>query len=300
MKYILISIIFFIKLSFIDYSKSLASCPTTKTWNSVSSVSSNELNGVTYGNNKFVVVGGGGTILTSSDGITWTSRTSGTSNTLNSVAYGLNKFVVVGHSGTALSSSDGTNWNTINNIGGHGEDIIFANNVFMVVGRDNFASVSNDANTWSTYSTINSTSRNRVAYGNGVWLHTKSIRKSTDNGQTWSSINGAPSAYGIVYGNGIFVGVSGEGINVSEDNGSTWSSRWAYMFGQQGTYLYDIEYCPDGLFVLVGVYGTIMSSTDAKRWTINNSKVGNTLYGIAYGNNKFVAVGELGRITILE
>ncbi len=42
----------------------------------------NWLNGVTYGNNTFVAVGGGGSILTSHDGISWVSRPSGTSSWL--------------------------------------------------------------------------------------------------------------------------------------------------------------------------------------------------------------------------
>ena len=57
-----------------------------------------------------MVVGVSGTILTSSDGITWTSRTSGTSNDLYGVAFANNTFVVVGVSGTILTSSDGITW----------------------------------------------------------------------------------------------------------------------------------------------------------------------------------------------
>jgi len=60
-----------------------------------------KLNGVAYGkdlngNGLFVAVGGGGTILTSPDGITWTLQTSGTSNTLYGIAYGNGRFVAVG------------------------------------------------------------------------------------------------------------------------------------------------------------------------------------------------------------
>jgi hypothetical protein len=58
---------------------------------------------VTYGNGTFVVVGSGGTILTSSDGVTWTQRTSGTSNRLYGVTYGNGTFVAVG-GGSAPSS----------------------------------------------------------------------------------------------------------------------------------------------------------------------------------------------------
>ena len=114
-------------------------------WNETSSGISSSLNGVVYGGNKFVAVGDSGEILTSEDkGTTWIRRNSGSNNSLNAVAYGLNKFIAVGIYGTALSSTDGITWSTINNVGGHGEDILFGNNIFVVVGRDDFVSVSSD------------------------------------------------------------------------------------------------------------------------------------------------------------
>ena len=59
---------------------------------------------------KYVAVGGSGTILTSSDGISWTSRTSGISNSFYGVTYANSTFVAVGDSGTIITSSDGTSW----------------------------------------------------------------------------------------------------------------------------------------------------------------------------------------------
>jgi hypothetical protein len=57
----------------------------------------NYLWSVTYGNNTFVTVGDGGTILTSPDGITWTSQM-GKPYSLSAVTYGNNTFVAVGAS----------------------------------------------------------------------------------------------------------------------------------------------------------------------------------------------------------
>src|SRR5690606_20008532 len=55
----------------------------------------------------WVVVGDGGTILTSTNDTTWTSRTSGTTQHLRGVAYGDGLYVAVGLSGTILTSPDG-------------------------------------------------------------------------------------------------------------------------------------------------------------------------------------------------
>ena len=65
----------------------------------------------------FVAVANAGYIITSSDGTTWTSRTSGTTNNLNGVTYGNSKFMIVGNSGTTLTSSDGTSWTSISRSG---------------------------------------------------------------------------------------------------------------------------------------------------------------------------------------
>ncbi|MFL2737240.1 MAG: WD40/YVTN/BNR-like repeat-containing protein [bacterium] len=63
---------------------------------------------------KFVVVGGSGTILTSSDSNTWISENSGTSNDLESIHFGDDTIIVVGDSGTILTSIDGDSWTSKN------------------------------------------------------------------------------------------------------------------------------------------------------------------------------------------
>ena len=63
-----------------------------------------------------VAVGGGGTILTSTNGTLWTARASGTTETLHSVSFGDGGFVAVGTAGTGpngslfLTSPDGITW----------------------------------------------------------------------------------------------------------------------------------------------------------------------------------------------
>ena len=61
----------------------------------------------------YIAVGNSGKILTSSDGISWDNRSSGTSDNLIGVTYGNNKFMTIGKSGntgTMLTSSNGTSW----------------------------------------------------------------------------------------------------------------------------------------------------------------------------------------------
>ena len=80
----------------------------------------------------FVAVGGSGTILTSSDGISWTSRTSGTSKDLKGISYGNNIFLAANN--IVLSSSDGQSWNTTREDPVHSvNQVFYYNSIFTLV-----------------------------------------------------------------------------------------------------------------------------------------------------------------------
>ncbi len=78
--------------------------PDGITWTSRTSGTTQSLLAATWSGTQFCVVGGGGTILTSPDGITWTSRTSGTTQGLNAATHAENRFWAVGVVGALISS----------------------------------------------------------------------------------------------------------------------------------------------------------------------------------------------------
>src|SRR3989442_6022940 len=99
------------------------------------------LSAVAYGNGEFVAVGFGGTILTSTDGVSWVQRQSGTQNYLKGVAYGNGQYVAVGDSdvfltpGTILTSVDGVNWAQHQSGTTHGlSGIAYGNGPVVAVG----------------------------------------------------------------------------------------------------------------------------------------------------------------------
>jgi hypothetical protein len=61
----------------------------------------------------YIIVGTGGEILSSTDGIIWTKRNSGTGMKLFSVIWGEDRFIIVGKDGMILSSRDGIEWDII-------------------------------------------------------------------------------------------------------------------------------------------------------------------------------------------
>jgi hypothetical protein len=85
--------------------------PRTKAWVSRTSGVTDDLKDVVYnGSNLYVVVGKGGTILTSLDTITWTQRASTTTYDLWGVAYDGVRYVAVGDEGVILTSGNGVTW----------------------------------------------------------------------------------------------------------------------------------------------------------------------------------------------
>jgi hypothetical protein len=85
------------------------------TWRAVSNSTfgGSYINGIAYGNNKFVAVGNDGKMAYSLDGVTWTAvSNSRIPSFIRGIAYGNNRFIAVGDEGIAYSD-DGITWTAI-------------------------------------------------------------------------------------------------------------------------------------------------------------------------------------------
>lgn len=106
-------------------------------WTLRSSGTANTLNGVAFGNQTYVAVGIGGTIVTSEDAATWDVQFSGTTATLLSVKFLNGQFFAVGANGTILQSLDGATWQTQNSgVSGTLKEITFGDGRFVACGSD--------------------------------------------------------------------------------------------------------------------------------------------------------------------
>src|SRR5688572_27057953 len=81
-----------------------------ETWYQRQAPTSNQLNSVAHARQLFVVAGGQGTILTSSNATDWVERFAGTRATLFSAA-SIHHRYFIGGDGVILSSLDGLDWN---------------------------------------------------------------------------------------------------------------------------------------------------------------------------------------------
>ncbi|MEN9945715.1 MAG: Endo,4-beta-xylanase precursor, partial [Pseudomonadota bacterium] len=137
---------------------------------------------------KYIAVGAGGTIVSSTDGNTWNKATSNTSNQLNNIIYANNQYIAVGNNGTILSSSDGNNWTSrTSNVTDNLNAVIYANNQYITVGNNARILTSSDGHNWLSKHN-SSVKLVGITYNNNQYLAVAEdgvILKSTDNAETW-------------------------------------------------------------------------------------------------------------------
>jgi hypothetical protein len=235
-----------------------------------------QLRNVTFGNGIFVVVGDGGTILSSEDGENWRHRPSGTSAALTAVAWGDPGFVAVGDQGVVFSSTDGIVW---------------------------------------TRQTSGTRQRFRnIAYGNGVYVATAvdSAPWISANGIAWKLTEGLSGLSGIVFGNGSFI-ISGIKMNDSGGTRVEFNQAMASTDGEiwrdiphptqnqsetarVTTYNHDgdvnsIAFCGNRFIACTDV--GIFVSTHGEKWQPASEPDGyrSDYHGVAGGRGLFVAVG---------
>jgi|GEM_PF-1303859 len=246
---------------------------------------------VTYASSKFAAVGNGGTIMTSSNGITWTLRSSGTNENLHGIAYGGNTFAAVGDNGVILTSPDGVTWETQpSNTSLDLRGIAYGVENFVAVGVEGVILSSSDGITWETQSAGTTNDLLGITYGVGKFVavgNSGTILTSSD-GVNWTKRSGGTTKTlnGIAYGGDQFVAVGAEGVILTSSNGTSWTSRASIMTIDFFNAVYG-----NSTYVIVGKDGKISTSADGIEWTSRSSGLRNDLFGIGFGNSRFVAVG---------
>ena len=234
-------------------------------WTRQISPVTNALLGAAYGNNLYVVVGTGGKIISSPNGVTWTERTSGVTTDLRKVAFNNGTFVAAGLSGAILSSTDGVTWTK--RTSGVTLNLYGAGVIkgsFVVAGDSGTVLTSTDAVTWTQATVENRTTNFLFATG-------------ADN-------------EGLLLGRAGEVYTATSATNYKRVSAGTSDNRTAVIFA-------------GGKFVAVGqaidplarsaVLAPVMVSTDGATWTRATANSGFTnLNDIAYGQSRYVAVGD--------
>lgn len=191
------------------------------------------------------------------------------SNAWVDIAYGNNKYVAVGYSGSIAYSTDGVNWTLISLGNTDWYSVAFGNGKFMAVGTNGYVTSSTD----------------------GV------------NFTTPTQPNGDRNYRSVVFGDGKFV-ILQEGGTYSfvSTNGTTFDN-FGQIFNSSSSHSNIIGY-GNGKFIAFGASNSVgcyvNTSTDGYTWKRKEDCQQlhiDDIDGIAYGNNKFVAVAGFYRIT---
>jgi photosystem II stability/assembly factor-like uncharacterized protein len=253
-------------------------------WES-SSISSDYFNGVTFADNKYVVVGNGGAVYTSSNASYWVSESSTTVEELFEVTYGNNLFVSVGCHGTIITSPTGVNWSSqtgINSCDIYG--VTYGNGLYVATGQGGYVQTSTNAITWTEQQNVpTSEELTAVTYGGGKYITVGTngtILYSTD-GIDWTLADSGVAAQigAVIYANNQYVAVTRDGGALTSPDGVSWDSQATNNVNP----LYGIAYS-NGQFVAVGTQGTILTSPDALTWTTQSAITSESLYGITSVN----------------
>lgn len=226
-----------------------------------------DINGMTFGNGRFVVITSQGEILTSRDGQTWSlavdMRANGDYVELFACTFGNGKFVVTGNrnGGTSCwTSSDGSKWSDPLDSGA------------------NFQSAP-------------------IAFANGnLYAFSGSLFTSADMGATWRYVSvtvGGKSVWvnALAYGEGLYVAVAEESFIATSPDLASWTIRAELT--DPATVVLGATYLQGYFFVLAG--RTIFSSPDGITWTEwALDQATDYVQSIAFDGTRFVGVGDAG------
>jgi len=284
--------------------------------------------GIGYGNNIFVAVANGTSLMSySTDGISWINSTLPSSDSWCSVAYGVISgtgyyMVIAGSAGNDSSalptssasaySTNGFTWTaTALPANQLWTGVTFGNNKFIAVAGYTFGSyfaTSTNGTTWSssTSGALSSSITYGVISGTGYYVATAlsnpniyAITYST-NGSTWTSVSYDSQpyvsvAYGTVKNSNTFVAVAGGNIQQSTSSiYSTNATSWAGGTLPYNAYWYNVV-CGNGTFFAFGS-AVAAYSTNGYTWTAFTSPGSNQWINSAY-HTILKRVALVGNIT---
>lgn len=249
------------------------------------------LRGVTTGAETLVAVGGGGTVLQSTDGAQWSPRSSATTVQLNDVHFGSGRFVAVGVAGTIITSTDGSSWSAQTaptNVTLNG--VRFDNGLWVIAAASGRIFTSPNGTTWTQRYNGGSATFNKVAYGNGrfVAIGAAGALVTSTDGVNWTASAALTSEAinDITYAAGLFVAVGTGGFVRTSPNGVTWTDR---SFSNDA--LTSVNYLA-GQFLATGPGSTYYVSADASTWTARFTGTSDAMLDAAALSNELFLVGD--------
>ena len=290
-----------------------------------------DLNGVAYGNGRFVTVGSAGAIFISTNGIDWQSRPLGTNILLSTVSFLQGQFFVGGSGGTILYSADCDRWTnaivpTTNEVAAFGFGrrnndpagtyVAAAWKASFGADRGSLILTSTNGASWDLNYRYDSSSNrpvggrlNSVAAGNDRFVmggasDTFATTVFSDRANEWFHAFGLQIGP-VLFTNNLFLIAhnflhSSGGLSVSSATSAT-GDFWNGPGVPSGSVNVSRAIC-FGIdrFVLVGDRGAVGASLDGTNWTARLIDADVDFRAVAYGASVYVAVGQAGLIMTSE
>jgi hypothetical protein len=208
-------------------------------------------------------------------------------------------------------------WTRCNSpVGDELRGVTFGNNRFVAVGVYGVIIASSDGTNWATRASGSSSELSAIAFGHGEYNAggANQLLNSTDSVSWWALHPGGdweqypPYYFGIAYGGGYFVIVGDNGqLGAFTPLPRHWSGGYVPTAWLR---FYAVAYEPPNQFLAVGqltgaqvllakivvTWINTVTGPNLNLQTTYHSVPGKTLFGVAYGTNQFVAVGQGGRI----
>lgn len=276
--------------------------------NPISAPEPNTWFAITYGNGLFVALAQDGThrVMSSPDGITWTLRSAAVVAGWEGITYGNGHFVAVGgivDGCKIMTSADGISWTerAPPSTSGGCKSVTYGNGMFVAVGPGNpRVMTSIDGITWTSQTSPGSPDWWSVAYANNTfaaiaYVGTPQVMTSLD-GASWVAQMASDYTewFAITSGNGMFVAVANSGSQpiMTSSDGINWTGRNSPVT----SYLRSVTF-GRGLFLAMAASGganRVVYSPNGIDWQAKAAEA-NIWRAVAYGNGRFVTVGDLGK-----
>lgn len=285
-------------------------------WKSGTNRPSNFTRKIAFGNGIFACVPGLGVTGTyvdiTSDGITWKSDTLPTRGKYSHIAFGNGVFIVTrDESARAYVSDNGVDWSTSNlSQNRNWCGIAYGDKRFIILSPSGEAFHTEDnGNSWTQTNKIKDTvdtgtTWTSIGYGDGQFIALNSEGISVrGNIDSWTSITIPKGEWiSVAYGNDTWVAVGPDGgtgtynMMYSKDKGATWTAKRTSGFN------YGYVCFGDGRFVTTSsdARNDIYWSEDGATWTRAIMPSNEIWYSAAFGNGRFVAIGNNSQVAYSE
>lgn len=285
---------------------------------------------IAYGNGKFVIVGSIGNtkkhkILTSDDGINWTvvvEFDSSIDEPKSVICYNGSIFTIFTNTAKSFYSMDGINWNENTlDISIEPLDIAYGNGKFIVAldtttGIPKYA-YSEDGINWEFKDSPNATSKRRISYKTITFADNKFVMLGryrttgysvySEDGINWTvnTLTSTSGSYhGLTYAKDKFIAFNSNNKLIYSEDGITWNEDISVPASKSDYW----NLCAYGneIFIAFSSKSTLNESNyiyskDGITWNeIALSKGGYTFTDMIYAQNKFIVVGTLHYIFVMN